>query len=145
MFSDAHAHLPFTDAVKVFPEFSSKRVLTTLWVDGSSPNDLLLQCEAMPRDSPEYHALKARLVHMINLGIESSLTQLLLTGILHGDPHPGNLILTQDNRLVYLDFGLLTFVPPPTREVCMLCFVFCGQISASRMQCFSCKMLGPLG
>lgn len=117
MFSQAHAHLPFTDAVTVFPEFSSKRVLTTLWVDGNSPNDLLIQCESMSQDSLEYQALQRRLVHMINLGIESSLTQLLLTGILHGDPHPGNLILTHDNRLVYLDFGLLTFVPPPTREV----------------------------
>eukprot|EP00892_Ulva_mutabilis_P007547 jgi/Ulvmu1/5164/UM021_0181.1 len=123
IFSEAHAHLHFTDAVKVFPQFSSKRVLTTLWVDGSSPNDLLLQCEALPRDSLEYQALRARLVHMINLGIESSLTQLLLTGILHGDPHPGNLILTHDNRLVYLDFGLITFVPPKAREAMMGCLV----------------------
>jgi Ser/Thr protein kinase RdoA (MazF antagonist) len=62
-------------------------------------------------------ALQARLVHMINLGVECSLSQLLETGVMHADPHPGNLILTPDNRLAYLDFGLLTFVPPQSSEV----------------------------
>ena len=54
---------------------------------------------------------------MINLGVECSLSQLLETGVMHADPHPGNLILTPSDRLAYLDFGLLTFVPPKCSEV----------------------------
>lgn len=38
---------------------------------------------------------------------QASLTQLLETGLLHGDPHPGNLLLTPSGRLAYVDFGLL--------------------------------------
>jgi aarF domain-containing kinase len=38
------------------------------------------------------------------------LIQLLETGFLHADPHPGNLMRTPDGKLVILDFGLMTEV-----------------------------------
>lgn len=34
-----------------------------------------------------------------------------LAGILHGDPHPGNYLLTDDGRLGILDFGLVSRLP----------------------------------
>ena len=34
--------------------------------------------------------------------------QLLETGFLHADPHPGNLLRTPDGRICVLDFGLVT-------------------------------------
>ena len=77
----------------------------------------MLQCEAAPEGSAERARLRARHVHMVNLGIECSLSQLLDPGIMHADPHPGNLVLTPDNRLVYLDFGLLTYVPAQSCQV----------------------------
>lgn len=36
--------------------------------------------------------------------------QLLESGFLHADPHPGNLLRTPDGRLCVLDFGLMTEV-----------------------------------
>lgn len=37
--------------------------------------------------------------------------QLLVTGVMHGDPHSGNLLLRRaDGRLCYLDFGLVVSV-----------------------------------
>jgi predicted unusual protein kinase regulating ubiquinone biosynthesis (AarF/ABC1/UbiB family) len=50
------------------------------------------------------------------LGIQATLHQLVVTGVLHADPHPGNLLLSGDS-LVYLDFGLLVRVPPDTSMV----------------------------
>ena len=47
------------------------------------------------------HAFKRRL--------HSSL-QLLETGLLHADPHPGNLLRTADGRICILDFGMMTQV-----------------------------------
>ncbi len=38
------------------------------------------------------------------------LIQLLETGFLHADPHPGNLLRSAEGRLVILDFGLITEV-----------------------------------
>lgn len=43
----------------------------------------------------------------VGIGVECSLEQLLGTGLLHADPHPGNLLYTHEGKLAYLDFGLL--------------------------------------
>ena len=40
------------------------------------------------------------------------LIQLLETGFLHADPHPGNLIRTPEGQICILDFGLMTEVSP---------------------------------
>ena len=37
-----------------------------------------------------------------------SLTMLLELGLLHCDPHPGNLLRTPDGRLCILDWGMVT-------------------------------------
>jgi predicted unusual protein kinase regulating ubiquinone biosynthesis (AarF/ABC1/UbiB family) len=51
------------------------------------------------------------------MGVEASLCQLVTTGVLHADPHPGNLLLTREGQLAYIDFGLLVQVPPPASLV----------------------------
>ncbi|GFH19740.1 protein kinase domain-containing protein [Haematococcus lacustris] len=43
------------------------------------------------------------------------LIQLLETGLLHADPHPGNLMRTADGKIVILDFGLITEVSEDQR------------------------------
>ena len=42
--------------------------------------------------------------------LNAYLIQLLETGHLHADPHPGNLIRTPDGKICILDFGLMTEV-----------------------------------
>lgn len=67
---------------------------------------------------------------LLELGIRCTLSQLLETGILHADPHGGNLRKVRDGdacRLAYLDFGLLATVPENVRDglvcaVALLCF-----------------------
>lgn len=52
------------------------------------------------------------------VGVECFLIQLLDTGFFHADPHPGNLLVTQDGRLALIDFGLCANVPlPDTRNM----------------------------
>jgi ubiquinone biosynthesis protein len=38
--------------------------------------------------------------------------QILVDGLVHVDPHPGNVYLTDDNRLALLDFGMVGHIPP---------------------------------
>jgi predicted unusual protein kinase regulating ubiquinone biosynthesis (AarF/ABC1/UbiB family) len=40
------------------------------------------------------------------------LRMILDHGVLHADPHPGNLLLTDDGRLALLDLGMTASVPP---------------------------------
>lgn len=46
------------------------------------------------------------------------LIQLLETGFLHADPHPGNLIRTPDGKICILDFGLMTEVSASPGGLC---------------------------
>ena len=39
------------------------------------------------------------------MALTAYLTMLLDTGVLHADPHPGNLLRTADGRLCILDWG----------------------------------------
>ena len=44
------------------------------------------------------------------------LDQVFVHGEIHADPHPGNLLVTDDGRLALLDLGMVAHVPPKQRE-----------------------------
>ena len=37
-------------------------------------------------------------------------------GFFHGDPHPGNLLVTKDGDIVFLDFGIVGILRPEKRQ-----------------------------
>jgi aarF domain-containing kinase len=84
--------LPQVVVPKTYHEYTSRRVLTTAWLDGEK----LSQSQADDVGK------------LVNVGVICYLKQLLDTGFFHADPHPGNLIRTPDGRLAILDFGLMT-------------------------------------
>ena len=84
--------LPMVLIPKNYPEYTSRRVHTAQWVDGEK----LSQSSAGDVGS------------LVNLGVITYLTQLLDTGFFHADPHPGNMIRSNDGQLIILDFGLMT-------------------------------------
>lgn len=46
----------------------------------------------------------------------SYLRQILVDGCFHADPHPGNMVLTGDNQVCLLDFGLVAVVDPSMQD-----------------------------
>ncbi|EEC49079.1 predicted protein [Phaeodactylum tricornutum CCAP 1055/1] len=85
----------------------TEHVLVMEWIDGSKLTDT------------ENGRGKAENLRLIETGIECTLSQLLDTGILHADPHSGNLIKVRTEegmRLGYLDFGVLSTVPEQVRD-----------------------------
>ena len=72
---------------------------------------------------------------LVKVAIDATLDQLLVTGVLHADPHAGNLLKVRrsdgSTTLGYLDFGLLSTVPPRVRDalVCAVALqVFGGDV-----------------
>ena len=41
--------------------------------------------------------------------LDSYLQQLFIDGFFHGDPHPGNIMILDNNVLCYLDLGMMGF------------------------------------
>jgi len=51
------------------------------------------------------------------LGFHAYTKQIFEDGFFHGDPHPGNLIVTPKGELVFLDFGLIGVLRPEKRDL----------------------------
>ncbi len=49
--------------------------------------------------------------------VEAYIQMMLVDGLFHADPHPGNLLVTDDGRLVLIDFGMVVRVEPEMRRV----------------------------
>ena len=80
-------------APSVVSAASSRRVLTTEWIEGER-----LDKTAVREDVPR----------LASLAMNTYMNMMLETGSLHCDPHPGNLLRTPDGRLCILDWGLVT-------------------------------------
>ena len=79
----------------VVAELSGARVLVSEWVDGVSLADAAAQAGGLALDG---NALAKAL-------LASLLDQILIQGVFHADPHPGNIFLTPTRSLVLLDLG----------------------------------------
>uniref|UniRef100_A0A7N0V8P3 Protein kinase domain-containing protein n=1 Tax=Kalanchoe fedtschenkoi TaxID=63787 RepID=A0A7N0V8P3_KALFE len=109
-FKEAHSRFPFISVPKIYRNLSTRRVLTMEWIVGESPKDLLFQVTGDTYDNrSEMQLLDARrrLLDLVKIGVEAALIQLLETGVLHADPHPGNLRYTSTGQIGFLDFGLI--------------------------------------
>lgn len=109
-FLETHSRFPFIHVPKVFKHLSRKRVLTMEWISGDSPTDLLTISTGKPNSAYSERQkvdAKRRLLDLVNKGVEATLVQLLDTGLLHADPHPGNLRYLPSGQIGFLDFGLL--------------------------------------
>ncbi|HVV00957.1 MAG TPA: AarF/UbiB family protein, partial [Verrucomicrobiae bacterium] len=47
---------------------------------------------------------------------QAYLKQVLVDGVFHADPHPGNVFLTDDNQIALLDLGMVGYTSPEMRE-----------------------------
>jgi len=90
---------------KIYQEFTSRRVLTMEWIEGTKLTNLE-DVKNLGIDPDE----------MIDIGVQCSLEQLLEHGFFHADPHPGNLLALEDGRLCYLDFGMMSEVSRDSRS-----------------------------
>ena len=50
-------------------------------------------------------------------GFEAYVKQIFVDGFFHGDPHPGNLLVTRKGEVVFLDYGIVGVLRPERRRV----------------------------
>ncbi|MGB7415801.1 MAG: AarF/ABC1/UbiB kinase family protein, partial [Thermosynechococcaceae cyanobacterium] len=96
-FAELYGYLPEIYVPSIYWQYTNRRVLTMEWINGTKLNQ--------PKQILE-QGIDAR--HLIDVGVQCSLRQLLEHGFFHADPHPGNLLATPDGKLAYLDFGMMS-------------------------------------
>jgi predicted unusual protein kinase regulating ubiquinone biosynthesis (AarF/ABC1/UbiB family) len=85
----------------VVHELTHQRVIVLDFVEGTRIDRLVVSDDEAKR-------VTAALIEMY-------IRMMLIDGLFHADPHPGNLLVTADGRLVLLDFGMVVRVAPETR------------------------------
>jgi len=84
---------------RIFPELTTRRVLTMEFIDGVKGSEP----EKVGGD-------RARLAR---IGAGAILKMVFTDGFVHADLHPGNIILTPDQRVVMIDLGMVAQIPGP--------------------------------
>ena len=116
--------LPATRRVLIMEWLDGQRVMSLVSNRKSSVDeddgleDLDEEDECAPMSWEEKECVrKAASLPLIELGIRCTLSQLIETGVMHADPHGGNLLrLRETGELAYLDFGLVSEIPPTVRD-----------------------------
>ena len=103
-FKEFYGYMEEIHVPKIYWEYTGKRVLTMEWIDGVKLTDIKA-VEAKGIDA----------THLVEIGVECSLRQLLEHGFFHADPHPGNLLAMDNGKLAYLDFGMMSRIKPYQR------------------------------
>jgi ubiquinone biosynthesis protein len=97
----------------LFPELCSRRVLGMEFVEGAKATDP----DAALGDRKK----------LARIGAEAILQMVFLDGFVHADLHPGNILLTSDDRVVLIDLGMVTEIPPDLRRPWIETFVALSQ------------------
>ena len=98
-------HDPGTHVPEISWIHTSGRVLTMEEIKGISLKDLAALDEAGLDKSRIARNLASSLLH-----------QILRDGFFHGDPHPGNIMVLQDNTIVFLDLGMVGRLSPQRKN-----------------------------
>ena len=93
-FVERYRDHPFIHVPAVVPECSTRRVLTSEWVDGMTWSTFLEQ-------GTEAHQRAAEILFRFAQG------SIYRHGVFNGDPHPGNYRFQKDGSVTFLDFGLV--------------------------------------
>ncbi|MGD1899973.1 MAG: ABC1 kinase family protein [Phormidesmis sp.] len=95
-FEQLYGYLPEILVPSIYSQYTGRRVLTMEWIEGIK----LTELDELARRGIDP-------THVIEVGVQCSLRQLLEHGFFHADPHPGNLLVTPEGKLAYLDFGMM--------------------------------------
>lgn len=99
-------------APRTYPEYSSLRVLTMEYIEGTKIGDVI--------DSEiDYDRRK-----IAEIGTETYFRQIFIDGYFHADPHPGNILVMKDNVLCFVDFGMMGHLDQEFRDNLAELFVY---------------------
>lgn len=92
-FAENFAEVEKVTSPEVMHEYTTDQILTMEFIDAA-------KLDSLEGGSP-------RAISVLDTLLESMVQMVLYDGFFHGDPHPGNILVREDNTLVFIDFGLV--------------------------------------
>jgi ubiquinone biosynthesis protein len=89
-------------------DYTTSRVLTMEYIDGVKITEL-----------PPVRMIELDGAALGDTLFEAYLKQILVDGIFHADPHPGNVFLTEDDRIALIDLGMVGYVSEDMQQQLM--------------------------
>lgn len=90
---------------KAYTDYCTSKVIVMELIKGITVTDLI------KGEYPEINKKK-----IAKYGVKSYFKQIMTDGFFHADPHPGNLIVTEDNKLCYIDMGMMGILNEDFKE-----------------------------
>lgn len=90
---------------KVYTDYCSDKVITMELIDGIEVTELF---------DKEIEGIDNKTI--ANYGVKSYFKQVILDGFFHADPHPGNMFITKDAKVCYIDFGMMGILSEEFRK-----------------------------
>lgn len=91
-----HLHVPV-----VYKELSNNRILCMEFIEGIKITD---------KEKLEEAGFNPK--EIASLGLELYIKQVMKYGFFHADPHPGNIFLGKDGKVIFIDFGAMGTLYP---------------------------------
>lgn len=86
-------------------DYSTSKILTMEFVEGKKVTKI----------SP-LRRIEEQLDPLVDDLIEAYLKQIIIDGFAHADPHPGNIYITNDNKLALMDLGMVARFPKELQD-----------------------------
>lgn len=99
-FANACSHLPNISFPNYYPELSCEKIITMDWMHGIHFSDFTKK---------HHHDQELNLVGQTLW--DFYMYQMHVLKKVHADPHPGNFLVSEDNKLLVIDFGCIKEVP----------------------------------
>ncbi len=90
---------------QVYWEFSTDKVLTMEYIRGDKVNNL----DRLREQGHDLQRLASNIAQAI-------MRQIFEHGFFHGDPHPGNLLISKDGKIAFVDFGIVGRIDKATMQ-----------------------------
>ncbi len=89
--NSADVHIP-----KIYQEYTTRKILVIELLNGKRISDIDMQTL-----SPGFRKLEAEKI------ANAYFKQILEDGFFHADPHPANILIMEDGKIAFLDFGII--------------------------------------
>jgi ubiquinone biosynthesis protein len=85
---ESDVHIP-----EVYEEYCTERMLVMEYIQGTKLKDITPESLSDPES-------------LAKQGLQAAIHQILEDGFFHADPHPGNVLITEDERICLVDWGM---------------------------------------